>query len=863
MAERDLDFADRSGATGYSSRQPPAPLDGRPARVALIDWLALFVASACTLALELLQLRILSYCVDPVLVFSAIGVALLGTGGGALVVAMRPALVGLGGAVDDPRRAHIGVVTSLGAFALLVPATHLVFALLVAGTAGRVWAALPLLCGFALCYVASGVTSSVVLTRHAHRPHGAYAAMVLGSAFGAVAPQFLLSSFGAERAVAVIAFVAAVATLALVVGSPSSRASRGLVAGAVAVLVWTMAGLATGGGAVVFPPDPNDLLARALEASRSSGAATSGTARRVHDAWDPVGRVEVWELPGRFGRVDGQPFRLFVQDAGAGSMLMPLRRAQALRRAICETTVYGAGYLVRPRPSRVLVIGLGGAPDVVCALHHEARAVTAVELSGAVLGALRGSQARFLGDPLGDPRVTAVHEDGRAFLERSGERFDLVQMSGTDTYSAAASGAFVFSESYLYTAEAFDRALSRLSDRGVLSIIRFGFEPFRIVSTAVAALRRAGVERPDRHIVIVRQGIWVAVVVSRSPIEPAARERVVLASLTSRARPSPIVMPLYEALGFGLRDPLVVDWVPSLATQNAYADLMRAVRRGEEGRALAALALDFAPIVDDRPFFFHHLDARRLGLLFEEGADPHYVRGLRQHLAFLAGALVIALVLVVAPALGRRDPSGGPSHRWGIAVVFGALGAGYLLIEIALLAKTGLLLGHPAHGATLTIATLLASSGLGAVVLGPFARRDPLRATWLTVIPLVAMLVAFEPLVVPTLRAALVLPLGARVAILVLAVVPLGALMGVPFPAALGAASSRGPSSVAWALGVNAFASVVASLGAVPIAMGGGFSSVLAAGAGAYVVATVAHAIALRRLTPDASRVASAPSSGA
>jgi hypothetical protein len=82
-------------------------------------------------------------------------------------------------------------------------------------------------------------------------------------------------------------------------------------------------------------------------------------------------------------------------------------------------------------------------------------------------------------------------------------------------------------------------------------------------------------------------------------------------------------------------------------------------------------------------------------------------------------------------------------------------------------------------------------------------------------------------------------PFGVRVVALVVAIFPLGFVMGMPFPMGLRAAGTRGDTLVAWGLGVNSFASVVASLLAMPLAMFWGFPAVSVLAMGLYAFAAL------------------------
>ena len=93
----------------------------------------------------------------------------------------------------------------------------------------------------------------------------------------------------------------------------------------------------------------------------------------------------------------------------------------------------------------------------------------------------------------------------------------------------------------------------------------------------------------------------------------------------------------------------------------------------------------------------------------------------------IAGALVVLFVVVpLALAGGQRPPS------WlAFLVYFGALGAGFMLIEVAVLQRFVLLLGHPVYSLTVTLFSLLLGTGIGAAwsrrLAGPglFAQARP------------------------------------------------------------------------------------------------------------------------------------------
>jgi SAM-dependent methyltransferase len=769
---------------------------------------SLFAGAALVLALELLELRIFSYALDPQLVYSAISAALLGLSAGAMIGVRWPALLR-----SPELEARCFAAFSLATLACLALFARLSPAAGFGPGAGLLFASqLP-------PYLALGLLLAAVTAREGTNLGHAYLANLAGSALGAALVAPLLRPLGAERLLALIAAVGAAAALARA-ASPRGRLLPSL------ALLASLLAFPFAPSLFPFQPDPRDLYGVAREAL--ARAHIQGEPRQEFSRWDPVSRVEIYSLPGPFGLVDERaPFKLFVQDGGAGSMLVG--RDHETRQRLFEHTVYGGAYLLRPAPERVLIVGLGGAPDVLAALHHQARSITGVELNATAIEVVRDRFAEFLGHPYQQPGVTVHHADGRSFLDRATERYDVIQMTGADTYAAGSGGAFMFTENYLYTSEAFRRYIQALAPGGVLSITRFGLEPLRVVTTELQALRSLGVADPRRHLAVIAQGIWVNVLLFRDPLPDDEAARLALAVEQRAALPRPRI-PAYEALSFGLEKPMELLYAPGSSRSNPYSALIQAGTPSGERAALAPLGLDFSPVPDDRPFFFQHLTAARLGALLGSGAsEDYYLRGLRSHLGFLLAVGALGALLTLGPLRGKRPR--------GALLYFGALGLGYLFVELSVLQKGALFLGHPTYSATLTLLALLLGSGAGAA----WSQRSatPGRIARGAAAALVPCLLVLHPALRLLFGALMQLPLGVRAVALAVPLGALGFLMGVPFPSGLRELRAQGEEAVAWAIGVNAFASVLGSLVAVPIAMFSGFEVVGALAAVLYGLAAL------------------------
>jgi len=161
---------------------------------------------------------------------------------------------------------------------------------------------------------------------------------------------------------------------------------------------------------------------------------------------------------------------------------------------------------------------------------------------------------------------------------------------------------------------------------------------------------------------------------------------------------------------------------------------------------------------------------------------------------------------------------------------FSLLGLGYLSVEIPLMQRFGLYLGHPTWSMAAVLGALLVFSGLGS----RFSAHVPLRAALLGVAALVGACVLGLPAL---LKWTLAFPIWARLLVSIVALAPLGFVMGMPFPK--GVALLQRPSWVAWAWASNGALSVIASILAALISLSWGFSVVLWIGAACYLVATV------------------------
>lgn len=307
-------------------------------------------------------------------------------------------------------------------------------------------------------------------------------------------------------------------------------------------------------------------------------------------------------------------------------------------------SLYSSAYFIHENPE-VLIVGLGGGTDIITALYHDPKSVTGVEINSSMIEVTKETHADFIGKPYQDPRVKIVHSEGRSYIRRVEEKFDIIQMSGVDTWTALSTGAYVMSESYIYTTDAVREYLSKLKPDGTLSIIRWLFWPpremLRLCTEAVKVLREMGIEHPEKHIAIIGDGSLASILVKLRPFTAAeiaaldkktrfSRDAKYPSQIGMRADGTPRLLPIYRtkakriiyAPGFTEKEtyykPIFTNWFGKEAVKgfewlnNSFLRFFKLVENGEEISFIENYDYNIAPVSDDNPFFFRYYKWKHL-----------------------------------------------------------------------------------------------------------------------------------------------------------------------------------------------------------------------------------------------------------
>ena len=814
------------------------------------------LASFASLLLELALTRLFSVVLFYHFAFLAISIALLGLGAGGVFAYLRRQWLAR------------WTVRQLGAILCGINAVTIVLALEVVlhvpVSLNLAWANFGRL---SLMYVAAavpffltGVLFSLVFARETRRITELYGADLVGGAISCLAVVPLLNWVGGPNAVVFAALA---------------------MAGAAAI--WADS------GSVRRPAVVLSLVLLALLAANHSGRLidiiyAKGMRRdqpwMLFARWNALSRVEVDQVgTGKY----------IVIDADASTAIMnvdPQKWGETQSPAEGADRGHGQpGYnwkqdlmsaapavanVLRPRGAYA-IIGPGGGVDVLRAVANGSPSVTAIEINRLIADTImRGLYADYSFHLYELPQVHMHVGDGRSWIRGSRDKFDVVQMTLVDTWASTAAGAFALSENNLYTVEAFREYFDHLQPEGFIAITRWEFqrprEALRVVSQAIDALEAMGVEDVRKHFIVVADGPLdedgrpVTVLAKKTPFT-WNEEREVLRHIRDNDDLYPLYTPTLFASLTG-DESSDEPWINDLRSERraageAVAPFQRLillheraalgdVRFSPRREFIRNYPFNIAPVSDNAPFFFFTFktgDAVR-NVLHASGRGMDWKNNLG--VVVLGIVLVISLLAVLAFLIGPLALHGEARPRHPVPLLyFVALGLGYILVEIALIQRFVLFLGHPTYALTVVVFLMLLASGAGSAS----SRRLLARTAQVRpVLAVIALLVVAYIFALPRALGTLVgLPFPAKLVISGVLLAPLGFVMGMPFPTGLrqiagetlpATSLQRPPSSaIEWAWAMNAASSVLGSVAAVMVAIQFGLNAALAGGAAAYLAA--------------------------
>jgi SAM-dependent methyltransferase len=783
-----------SAAANETVPQISTRVEGELGEPVLLSGIAL--ASFSALLLELAMTRLFSVVLFYHFAFLAISIALLGLGAGGVFTHLWK-----GRLKAFSTRTIAAFASALSAVLIpvvLVIVLHVPVSLRLTG--GNFLRLTAIYACTAVPFFLTGLLLSVVFARESHRISRMYGADLMGGALACLAVVPLLNWLGGPNAILFSAFVAACGA---VIWSPSAFLKK----------------ISLGVSCAI-------VLLIALNAWRSFIDIVWAKGLRQENVefsrWNAISRVEVDRNP------DGS--RMVVIDADASTYIMnadPAKWAGSGWQENLMTAPPAIVNVLRPHGDYA-IIGPGGGPDVLRAVANGSRSVTGIEINPIIANTImRQRYADFAYHLYERPGVDVHVGDGRSFIRNEERNFDVVQMTLVDTWASTAAGAFALSENNLYTVQAFKEYFDHLKPDGILSITRWEFsqprEALRVASVAIQALHELRIKDVANHFMVISQdeldedGIHVGVLVKKNVFTEDEE-----AAVSQHLKSHPPLQLLYTPSQ------------PSLSIPGA-APFANLIKSNDPAQFSRTYAYNVTPVTDDAPFFFFTMKPGHLipGVGDRHAMDWKVNLGVAVLLMLLVISILAVLAFLIVPLLALE----GTAKHAGSLLYFVAVGLGYILVEVTFIQRFVLFLGYPTYALTVVVFLMLLSSGAGSVVSGRWMAAT--QKIWLPLSAIVAAVLIHVGLLPRILERSVGAAFPEKLVISGLVLIPLGFLMGMPFPVGLKALSRTGSdeNAIEWAWAMNAASSVLGSVLAIIIAILFGLNITLAVGAVAYLAA--------------------------
>jgi predicted membrane-bound spermidine synthase len=444
--------------------------------------------------------------------------------------------------------------------------------------------------------------------------------------------------------------------------------------------------------------------------------------------------------------------------------------------------------------SKVLIIGSGGGTDVALALVSGSKDITAIEINPTIIEYVKEYGKRD-GDVYNNKYVKVINDEGRNYVSRSNEKFDLIELGFVDSSSAIVSGGLVISENYLYTVEAFKDYFEHLKDDGILAFVRYEVDIPRLLTISRDALKEIGVkENLDKHILVISQidiaqkepflGNQMVFIIKKSPFE---LEEIKKIKLVIGNKWEFVIMPYND-----IKEP----YNQFLSNKMSLSDFE------------SKFDVNVFPVYDNNPFYFAYYKPIGIPLIFLQTLS----------IPFLFSLLLFCFLWI----LKRKENTLTKINL----IYFSSLGVGFMLLEIPILQKFILLLGRPIFTFSVILFSLLLSTSIGSLASSFVKNKKIPKLIIFSSLAVIIIAIIYLLSLNQIIRYLLPFSLEKRILSTFILLFPLGFFMGIPFPSGIRLLKTeKNQVPIVW--GINGITSVFGSVLATVFGVAVGFNLAL------------------------------------
>ena len=467
----------------------------------------------------------------------------------------------------------------------------------------------------------------------------------------------------------------------------------------------------------------------------------------------------------------------------------------------------------------VLIVGGGSGTEILNAGYHAASSVFVVEMSADIVRLMRGPYGTFNGGIYSTGNTHVLIEEGRGYIERTKQQFDLINISLLESMGTASAGVYSLNENYLFTKESIETCLKRLTPGGILSISTWIKNPprdnIKLLAMAIEAIEGQKKDVPAQSVIMIRSWQTATLLVKKggfSHKDTAAVREFCKGRLFDIS-----YCPGVKEIETNIFNKFDEDIFYSAAIK---------LLSPEREKFYETYPFYVKPATDDRPFFSH---------FFKIDIVKEYLRSSdRILIPFLDwGYILVWIAVCILFLLGMTfilapmpfvHPS--PKGLVSVLIYFGSLGMAYMFLEISLLQQFIRYLYDPVFSASVVIGSFLVYSGIGSLIAGKISPFKSKLIFWpVLIIGIAGLIFVIGDRWLQSVLSGF--PLWLRMISCSLIIAPLAIPMGIPFPSGLSELTPGRGGLIPWAWSINGFFSVIGSSTTVLIAIACGFKSII------------------------------------
>jgi hypothetical protein len=357
-----------------------------------------------------------------------------------------------------------------------------------------------------------------------------------------------------------------------------------------------------------------------------------------------------------------------------------------------------------------------------------------------------------------------------------------------------------------------------------------------ILSTVVKAMREMGITEPHKNFAVVKQAINVNVLIKKKPF--TIDEINTIKSFVQKINSifGKTKFPVSETIGYAPINEAEIMYLPAIYqnSKNSFVEFMESVRLFKEDEYTSLFPSNIAPLTDDKPFFYQY-------------EKPENILKYRNSVIYnlfktVVLIFIFSIVLILLPAYLARRHKTKKGKGINFIIYFFSVGMGFMLIEIGLIQKSSLFLGHPTYSFITVVFSILLFSGLGSLFSSSMNGNN-LRLIYVSMVVIIILSLIYLLYIDEIYNILLPQDTSLRMLLMGLLLSPLGFVMGIPFPKGIQLLSRKDEGFIPVAMGVNGVGSVFGASSAVPLAMLFGFSIIFLLAVSIYLIGLISLAV--------------------